>query len=73
MSSPEEKLKHSKRLKRKQREKVRSNIAKDLRSSKYRMRIVEDKHGNRYDLRKLSHRELVEAIQEKEVENDSND
>lgn len=65
MSSPEDKSRHSKRLKRKVKEKVRSNIAKDLiTSGKYKQRIVVDKKGQRHDLKKMSHYDLVRAIQE---------
>jgi hypothetical protein len=65
MGSPEEKAKHSKRLRKKRQEKVRSNIAKDLLvSGKYKQRIVKDKRGKKYDLRKMSHHDLVKAIQE---------
>jgi len=58
MGSPEDKAKHQKRIR------IKSKIAKDLGSNKYRQRIVEDKKGREHDLRGLSHRELVELIQD---------
>lgn len=67
MGSPEEKRRHSARLKRKKQERVRSQIAKELLvSGKYKPRIVKDKKGNRHDLKKMSHADLVKAIQETE-------
>lgn len=65
MSSIEDREKHRKRLKRKRKEKVASAIAKELRvSGKYKQRIVEDKRGGRHDLNKMTHKDLVDAIQE---------
>jgi hypothetical protein len=67
MSSPEEKLKHSRRIRAKKKERVRSVIAKDLIvSSKYNPRIVKDKRGKKHDLDKMKFIDLVEAIQEDE-------
>ncbi len=57
MASPEEKSR--KRLR------IRSHIAKDLGSPKYRKRVVKDKKKE-IDVRKLSHADLVKLIQEKE-------
>lgn len=70
MSSPEERMKHKNRLKRKAKEKVRSGIAKDLRTRKYKMRVIEDKRGREYDLNKMTHKDLVDAIQELDYEVD---
>ena len=81
MGSPDDKKRHSKRLKQKRkassrkaalrdgvskkRERVRSEIAKDLIvSGKYKQRIVKDKRGKKYDLNKMNHYDLVQAIQE---------
>lgn len=70
MSTPDEKNRHSKRLRRKKQERVRSVIAKELIvSGKYNQRVVIDKRGNKHDLDKLSFRDLVEAIQEDEDNN----
>lgn len=64
MSTPEEKLKHSQRIRRKKKAKVRSSIAKELlMNHRYRQRIVVDKRGNKHDLRKMDHLAFVEAIQ----------
>ena len=59
MSSPEDREKHRKRIK------VRSNIAKSLEDRKFRQRKVEDKK-KKVDVQKLSHRDLVQLLQEKE-------
>ena len=65
MGTPEEKVKHSKRIRKKKTEKVRSVIAKELLTSgKYKQRIVKDKRGKKHDLNKMTHLDLVEAIQE---------
>lgn len=56
MGSPEDKVKR--RFTR------RSHIVKDLHSDKYRQRVVKDKKGRTVDLSKLSHRELVELMQD---------
>ena len=65
MGTPEEKLKHSRRIRKKKVEKVRSVIAKELIvSGKYKQRIVKDKRGKKHDLDKMTHMDLVEAIQE---------
>lgn len=53
MGSPEEK--HRKRRR------IRSHIAKDLKLPKYRQKIKESK---KRDVRTMSHRDLVEAIQD---------
>ena len=63
MSSPEERMKHKNRLKRKAKEKVLKASTKDLKKRK-KMRVITDRHGNEYDLEKMSHRDLVKAIQE---------
>jgi len=67
MGSPEDKAKHQKRIR------IKSKIAKDLGTNKYRQRIVEDKKGREHDLSKISHRELVELIQELDEEDNCND
>lgn len=65
MGSPEDKLKHSRRIKTKKREKVRSVIAKELiTSGKFKQRIVQDKRGRKHDLDKMTHFDLIQAIQE---------
>jgi len=65
MGSPEEKQKHSRRLKRKKQERFQSVIAKEmLTSGKYKPRIVKDRRGEKHDLKKLSHYDLVRLIQE---------
>lgn len=67
MSNPDERIKHSRRIRRKKTEKVRSVIAKELIvSGKYNQKIVVDKKGRRHDLEKMKFRDLVEAIQEDE-------
>ena len=67
MGSPVDKMKHSRRRKNKVKERVRSNIARDLiTSGKYHQRIVLDKHGKEHDLNKLSNKDLIELIQEDE-------
>lgn len=67
MGSPEDRIKHSRRLKRKKKEKVRSVIAKELiTSGKYKQKIVPGKKGRTYDLNKMSHYDLVQAIQEED-------
>lgn len=67
MGSPEDKAKHSRRLKRKKQERVRSIVAKELiTSGKYKQRIVKDKRGRKIDLAKLTHYDLVQAIQDEE-------
>lgn len=66
MSSPEDKMKHSKRIKSKKRARVRSVIAKELIvSGKFNQRIVQDKRGKKHNLDKMKFSDLVEAIQEK--------
>lgn len=67
MSSPEERQRHSRRIKRKTKERISSKIAKELLvSKKYRQRIVEDKRGKEHDLATLNHRQLIELIQDDE-------
>ena len=66
MGSQEDKVKHSSRIRKKKTEKVRSIIAKELIvSGKFKQRIVKDKRGKKHDLNKMTHLDLVEAIQEK--------
>jgi len=67
MGSPEDKAKHQKRIR------IKSKIAKDLGSNKYRQRIVEDKKGREHNLSKMSHRDLVELIQDLDESSDNND
>ncbi len=79
MSSQEEKMKKRLRMQRKnkerknsqdtRREKIPSPIAKDLRTSKYKMRVIKDKRGKEYDLSKMTHKELVEAIYQNDESN----
>lgn len=65
MGSQEDKEKHSRRIRKKKTEKVRSLIAKELIvSGKFKQRIVKDKRGKKHDLNKMTHLDLVEAIQE---------
>lgn len=69
MGNPEEKTKHSKRIRQKKVARVRSVIAKELiTSGKYKQRIVKAKNGKKYDLANLSHRDFVQAIQENDSE-----
>jgi len=56
MGSPEDKEKKRRRIK--------SHIAKDLHSVKYRQRIKEDKKKKIKDVKDLTHAELVKLIQE---------
>lgn len=63
MSSTEDKVRHSRRIKQKKKERVRSVIAKELiTSGKFNQRIVKDKHGKEHDLEKMTHRDLIEAM-----------
>lgn len=55
MGNPEDKQK--KRLR------IQSHIAKDLRTPKYKQRVVQDKRGNKHDLDKMTHKDLIDAIQ----------
>jgi hypothetical protein len=64
MSSPEDRARHSRRLKKKVQVKRRSQEAKELSTKKYRQRVVEDKKGREHDLGKMNFRQLIEAIQE---------
>ena len=56
MGSPEEKIRKRRR--------IRSSIAQDLGTPKYRQRVKKNK--KKYDVSTMSHRDLVKAIQEKE-------
>lgn len=47
------------------RERVRSHIAKDLLTAKFRSQVVPDKK-KKQDVTKMSHRDLVIAIQEED-------
>jgi len=61
MGSPEDKQKHSRRLKRKKQERVRSVIAKELiTSGRYKQKVIKDKRGKEV----VSFHDLVESIQE---------
>ncbi len=64
MASPADKAKHSKRIRRKTKEKIASPIAKVLRTRKYKMRVIQDKRGNKHDLDKMTHLDLVQAIED---------
>lgn len=65
MSSPEQKMKKRKRLQNNKRHyKPRSPQAKDLATPKYHQRVIQDKRGKDVDLEKLSHADLVRAIQD---------
>lgn len=65
MGSPEEKALHSKRIRNKKKERTRSVIAKELiTSGKFKQRIVKDKRGKKHDLKIMTHKDLVDAIQE---------
>lgn len=66
MSSPEDKQRKRTRMERKKREKMQSPIAKDLRTPKYRKRVIKDKRGKKYDLKTMSHYDFVQAIQEED-------
>lgn len=60
-------MKHSRRRKGKQKERVRSVIAKELiTSGKFKPRVVKDKRGKEHDLSKMSTLDLVKLIQEDE-------
>lgn len=54
-------------MKQKRQQRRRSHVAKDLRTPKYGQRRVEGK--KHVDVKDLTHRELVELINEKEVNN----
>jgi len=64
MSSPEDRSKHSRRLKKKVQVRRRSQEGKELSSKKYRQRVVLDKRGREHDLGRITFRQLIEAIQE---------
>jgi hypothetical protein len=55
MASPEEKARKRKRM--------RSHIAKDLRTPKYKQRIKDDLERKRKKVREMTHLEFVEEIQ----------
>ena len=58
MASPEDKDRHRKR--------IRSRLKRDLKSTSYRQRIVEDK-TKKIELKDLSHSDLVKLIQEEDL------
>lgn len=60
MGTPEEKARKRKRIK--------SHIAKDLRTPKFKQRIVKDKK-KQVDSDKLTHADLVKLLNEKEDDN----
>lgn len=65
MSSQEDKVKHSKRIRKKKIAKVRSVIAKELITNKrYKQKVIKSKDGKEIN----SFRDLVEAIQVNEDE-----
>lgn len=66
MGNPDDKKKHSRRRRNLQKERVRSNIAKDLLTPKYSQRIVQDKRGREHDLHKLSNLDLIKLINEED-------
>lgn len=67
MSSPDDKARHRRRMKRKVKERQRSLIAKDLLTSgKYNPRVVVDKKGRKHDLDRLDHKTIVELINEED-------
>lgn len=71
MGDPELKDKKRKRMARKRKEKIlkiRSKIAKSLEDPINRQRVVEDKHGKKHDLEKLSHAKLVQLIQDEDAQ-----
>lgn len=58
-------MRHSRRIKSKQKERVRSVIAKELIvSGKYKAKVITDKRGKEHDLEKLDHAHLVKLIQD---------
>lgn len=57
MASPEDRDKRRKRM--------RNRVAKDLRTVKFKQRIVEDKKKH-VDIKNLTHSELVRLIQEED-------
>ena len=64
MPSPEEKTRRRQHLNRKRKDKVRSQIAKDLITSRaYKQQIVEDKKR----LHELSHKDLIDLIQDTDL------
>lgn len=54
-------------MKQKRQQRRRSHVAKDLRTPKYGQRRVEGKKHIHVDVKDLTHRELVELINEKEI------
>ena len=64
MSSPEEKARRRQHRNKKRQDKVRSQIAKDLITSRaYKQQIVEDKKK----LHELSHKDLIDLIQDTDL------
>ena len=64
MSSPEEKARRRQHRNKKHQDKVRSQIAKDLITSRaYKQQIVEDKKK----LHELSHKDLIDLIQDTDL------
>lgn len=58
-------MRHSRRIKAKQKERVRSVIAKELiTSGRYKSKVVTDKRGKEHDLDTLTHGKLIKLIQE---------
>jgi len=67
MGSMEERIKHSRRIKRKKKERLRSVIAKELVTNpRYGQRVIRDKRGKEHDLEGLTHAQLIKLIQEDE-------
>ena len=68
MASQEDRQKHRRRLQNKKRDKkkIPSPIAKSLEEPQFHQRVIRDKRGKTHDLETLTHKELVELIQEKE-------
>jgi len=65
MGSPEEKARHSRRLKRKKQERTRSVIAKELiTSGRYKQKVIKDKRGKEV----VTFHDLVQSIQEDDNE-----
>lgn len=65
MASPDEKLRHRRRLQNKRkRQKIRSPIAKALEEPQNHPRVIQDKRGKKHNLDDMTFRDLVEEIQE---------
>lgn len=63
MGSIEDKAKHRRRMQNKRKDfRLRSPIAKDLLTEKYRPRVVKDKRGKEHDLETMTHKDLVDEI-----------